>query len=317
MLTCSRTPVWLLAAAVLFVSCKGRESSSGERKEPAAEEQPPQPPKEVKAVQTVGAATPTLTLGQPGQEPRRVIAYSIPSRTRKAHLAIEMSLPDTSPERKFTVDVEVLLSPPGKDGRRVFRVGETKVEAGEPAPSPGEQSAIDTIAANFKAVEGYVTTKGPHHFTYVQTAGLRTQTSLPWLLHALTVPLPINPVGTGARWSYRQATQSRYETPAVEQRMYELAELGADGAVVKLAGSVDYDEKSTPQPPSETRLLANKITVHGELHVGLSDPLPVSGELTVEREMTWWARPKGALPHEAGPEEQIERSVVKVTLSSE
>lgn len=306
----------LLTVAALLAACKGGSTSK--------KSDDSQPGKdggegEQKVVYAVGGPVPTLTLLLPGDEPQREVAYGRGSGTRTVRLAIETSLADAPPETKTTIDLDVMLHPPGKgaEPRRRFRVAKAAIGEGVPPPSPEEREAIAAIAGTLEKVVGQVELKGPHHIAFSQTEGAPTTPSVPWLLHQLAVPLPTYPIGKGAKWSVLQPTISGDGLRGIDKRIYELLELDEEGARVQMAAQIVYDVKAEPRAPSEAALLGVETTTHGELRIAFGDPVPVSGELTITQQTRTSPRPNDAAPGAEAPTETRLRTSMRVRLSSD
>jgi len=309
--------VRLLAIAAMLCACKGRDGSGG-KSGTADEGKTSEEAGDLNsAVQVLGTTDPTLTLLLPGEEPLRDITYRAVRGARSVRLEIESTGSDTPSGAAITIELVVALQRPGKGqgNPRPFRVVEAHIDAGSPPPAPDEQAAIDAVAGMFAKVEGYLSVIDPHYIRVVQTAGARTAPSLALLLHELVVPLPTLPFGKGARWSVLQPTSTADGMTGIDTRMYEVAELSDDGAVVKMAGTLVYGVKPKQEPGSDNAPHGPSATVHGELHLDFSDAVPVSGEITIEERGPAPARPSGVERDAQAPKETAPHSVVHVRLS--
>jgi len=315
------TKRWTAIAGVAITcagaaACKGKadKSSSASGNAESSESNTAEAPARV--VHALGMKTPTLTLLLPGEEPRRVPAYGSVGSTRGVALAVEMSSANLPAEASMTFDLDLVWRPisGGPGERRAFSVRSAKLTQGGPPMGDGEREIVAGIMKLFEKVSGHASIMAPHHVSIVQTEGLPSTPSLPLLLHQFIVPLPALEVGKGARWSVLQPIRFPGGLVGTDNRMYELVEIGDQGATVQISGKIELEAKA--QAPSTNATLGATITVVGELEVGFADVLPISGELRIQEETRVYSAPPGSLPHKEGPKEHLVRATVRAKLSS-
>lgn len=169
----------------------------------------------------VGAAH--LVLLDPGAAPRRPLRYAVPDGQREAcrmsmeqHLTMdpaEVKIPDSAfPVEHYLFDLAVDGVEDGGDVRTTWSLREARQTSKTPVP-PALQKSYAHLSKTLVGLGGSqrVTANG-----MLRSHAMRPKPDMPAMLRAqterlarglsdLTVPLPVEPVGVGARWEVTEA----------------------------------------------------------------------------------------------------------------
>ena len=281
-----------VAAALLAGGCRDREAAA-----PPAAEQP------AAAEYGVFAEAPReVTLLDPGAEPRRALAYRMHRARREARVGFTVGAPETG--RGAAPPAIALLAtlvwtrggPPGAAAPYDFALRD--LEPALPADMSGEERAIvGSIHRMFGAVTGRVHAGAAGPLRLAQTAGMPTQPSWMWLLHAAMVPLPAEPVGPGARWRSRQSITTPEGLTGVEEREVELISFDGERARVQVTGTVSF--APAEGAADEVAVVDARLETSGSALVDPADPLPDSASLEI-RQSTRFRLPGLAAPDQDG-----------------
>lgn len=112
----------------------------------------------------------------------------------------EMARKEGAPTIGYEIGLRWAVDPDATAQWRFSVTGIEHLGVGRHGMGKKEQAIVDGIGLMFEAVEGRGAVPASGIPVFEQTAGLNTQPSLPAVLDMLTVPLPLEPVGVGARW---------------------------------------------------------------------------------------------------------------------
>jgi hypothetical protein len=191
------------------------------------------------------ASTATVTLLDPGREPRVERRYAPRGDVRHVRFAI--------PNMAFTVDWRLERAEPAR-----YHFQCTHITSAGPLPGNDEQAVIDALASGSKGdlgadVHGRVTGVASDTSSTVQE-----------LLGMVVVPFPAAPIGVGARWHVggRMAPGLR---PLDASLDYELVAVVGDQVDIRWSGHAE----------DETH---DRIDLDGTATVRPNDLLPISAE---------------------------------------
>ncbi len=196
--------------------------------------------------------TAVVTLRDPGAEPRRALAYrpraSVPAPRFSYVIENGKSL-----ELALAWQLDPKSTP--HTSRYRFSVTDAKMP-GAPAAEP----ALDA----FTSLDPGAVVSDDHGRASAAVPGSRTTwPSIPALLTTFIVPLPIEPVGVGARW---HVDSKPTEPPNAQSTDYQLTALTADGA------EVAWDTKAT------SSVDGSSATLHATATIRFDDLLAVAGQ---------------------------------------
>jgi hypothetical protein len=254
-----------------------------------------------------GAGQPTIvTLVSPGAAPRTALRYTI-GGDYKAHMDMAMLIgmsmemagipPQTMqmPAMKMGADVGVRSVTPSGDV--TFDFAYTSVTLDQTAGvDPSLASLVQGMDADLKKVHGSATmnTRGATHGSSMDLSNVSDPRlnqmlgSLSTSLDSVTIPLPEEAVGAGARWESRQTIQSN-GFQVYQKTLWEL--VAVEGKSVKLKTTVE--QMAPPQPmnspsmPAGADVSLSKFTGGGGGTVTLHlDGLVPTSELNSTTNMT-------------------------------
>jgi hypothetical protein len=309
-------PAAILGLTLALAACSGAgDSSAGSAESLAPASAPPAPAATDAATDAAEAATDAATGGSavtlisPGEEPRTELRYEYTDGQRiAATMRQSQSLTQTiDGQAGPTVEYTVLSDLNGEiqtDGDTfTARTTIENVRLGDGADPAIEQQLNETFSL-LNGVTTVTTTdnRGQILDSSVENAeALQAQPMLMQMVESMveqsniSVPLPQEPVGVGARWSSMQEINSL--GMAIRQTTEtELRSL--DGSLAELAVT------STQEPPEspvtlpggvEIEIHAWEATSEGIARVDLTDPTPRSqGQATAHQEMTTTAQGQSA-----------------------
>lgn len=247
--------------------------------------------------QPVGDQAPEVSLLAAGSAPRRALSYQPVDRDRQLELTIELDagIPGEGMKLGLVLDWSEAGTADGRP-RRDYAV--TGADAASMPASAGAQEAqiIRMIASSYRGTAGHALSTPSGHVAFAQTAGKPMTPNLTWLLSVAVVPLPVEPVGVGARW--RAVQRGTIEGAAyVLDRTYELVALEADGARLRVTGEQVVAVGQGDADASTMDGLTMGMRVAGDVAIGFGDVLPRSGRWSLVPEL-------GELPGEELPGEE-------------
>lgn len=225
-------------------------------------------------------APPTVTLASPGAEPRVRLRYKPTAGLKEAmmmsmamglSMVMEgMSMPMDLPTMKLTADVGV--TEVAANGDITYTVAFTGMTA-ESAPGAADAmaGAVQGAAEGIKSLKGTVTMsdRGINKSTTLNVDQITDPTAKQLLssmsssLESMSMPMPDEPVGVGAKWEVRQAIKNA--GAQVFQRVTcELTSVDAQGATIKTS------VEQTIPPQSVTNPALQGATVNVEKGAGTS-----------------------------------------------
>jgi hypothetical protein len=209
------------------------------------------------------------------REPRAVLAYAPGGDERIA--LVEQNVPGLGDAAPMSLQLRLKWSTPptGPSGvRRHFAV----LDASTPTPpgaSEGEAQILAAIGGMYEQIEGYAAVPGPGRLEVVQTKGLPSAPSVPWMLHSLAVPLPGEALGVGARWTVH-GTSMRRELRCTGSREYRLVASTPTGATIELKAE---ETCASPTQNPGASLLAQDCAFAGRVELDFADILPPTAEI--------------------------------------
>jgi hypothetical protein len=247
-----------------------------------------------------------VTLLSPGAAPRAALRYAI-GGDYKSHMDLTMlmgmsmvlpglpSQPMQMPAMRMGADVGVRNVAP--TGDVTFDFAYTSVSVDQTAGTdPTLASLIQSMDADFKNVRGSTTmnTRGATHGSKMDLSKLadgrmgQMMGSLGSSLDSLTVPLPEEAVGPGARWESRQTIQSN-GLEVYQKTLWEL--VAVEGKTVRLKTTIEQtappQSMSNPALPAGTDVSLAKFTGAGGGTVTLRlDSLVPTSEVNSTTNMT-------------------------------
>jgi hypothetical protein len=277
--------VAIFTVLLVATACKDRSA----RPEPTLPPGPPhaQPANATDEFNAYGTAPREVELVSSGGEPRRVLAYAMSGGPREARVALASGSRHAGKElMSIALDATLQWSRGGASGdRERYELEFRDAQATrDPTMSDDEWGVVRSIHQAFGRVAGRARIGRHGDLDLAQTRGLTTQPSWLYLLHLAVVPLPVDPVGAGARWRTRQPLTADDGTAGIEDRTYELIAFDGDTLTVQLSGrgvyTPDTAGSANPRAPEQVTLAFT-----GELAIDLADPLPRSAALGVEQRM--------------------------------
>ncbi|HKW01974.1 MAG TPA: hypothetical protein VJN96_19260 [Vicinamibacterales bacterium] len=247
-----------------------------------------------------------VTVVSPGAAPRAALRYAI-GGDYKSHMDLTMSMgmsmelpglpsqPMQMPAMKMGADVGVRSVAP--TGDVTFDFAYTSVTTDQAAGTdPAFASLIQSMGADLKNVRGSATmnTRGATHGSSLDLGKLadgrmgQMMGSLGNSLDSLTVPLPEEAVGAGARWESRQTIQSNgFEV--YQKTLWEL--VAVEGKTVRLKTTIEQTAPpqavTNPALPAGTDVSLAKFTGTGGGTVTLHlDSLIPTSEVNSSTNMT-------------------------------
>jgi hypothetical protein len=242
--------------------------------------------------ESFATSTPTITLDKPGTEPRRVIAYAPHGGDRVATLSFSSGPQDAPPGLGLAVAVKLGWKVPADASKPYeFHVVESKALAPKDVKG-GEEQIIAAVGAMYSGNAGRVDADAQGRAHLVRTTStLPTKPSLLWLMHPLLVPLPVEAIGIGAKWTVKQPLAMNGADGALE-RTYELTSTAGGVLGIKVTGSTRW----TAQGGSAGDAIVENVT--GTLAVKPTDLLAQSADVTSVQDL---GPTKGAVKIKLGP----------------
>ncbi len=230
-----------------------------------------------RAAEHYGVDEPTIRLLDAGREPRRQLVYQPQALSREVVLSLR---PSTGSPYGFPVKLTLdwRSSAPGSDlAHYEFAVRQALFDMGGRQGNPDvfEKVAHKNLQFGFESVRGYVAVAASDHVTSVQTSETPTSPSVPFLLHALLVPLPTEPVGPGARWEVIQPVD-RPKIKGTGKSVYRLISTDGQALEIRMQQTRETKTESSRGPAVPVRA---ELVVHS--HIRLSDLLPQSARGTI------------------------------------
>lgn len=220
----------------------------------------------------VAADTLAVKLLSAGTEPRRPLRYSMTpgskerlEMTMKMSMAMEMAgsaMPAMDmPPMKMVMDIDVLPNAPNGDFAFNFTFADISME-GNLVPA----GTFDGIKGVRAAVT--VSDRGVVSSMKIATDSI-TDPRLKQILSAsgmekLSAPLPIEPVGVGAKWEVTQPLQLA-GMKSVQKALYEIVSIDATGATMTVAieQSAPAQKMESPVPGANSSLISMSGTGKG------------------------------------------------------
>jgi hypothetical protein len=254
-----------------------------------------------------GVGATRVVLVEPGAEPRRVLRYRVTPGDRIGlrmtnRLAVEMKLgepdpdlgepPDTSiPE--FVMECDVSIEDVAPEGRidflwEVNSIGVSAVEGDAPtlfSELEGTRircSCSPTGIGTVRSIESEdVAEVEDNPILKSLTSGLGNG------IHEVTVPLPEEPVGIGARWEVTR-TVTQMKLRLIQTTIYELTGSTDDTARIHVAVAQTATEQKIELPgvPSgaEVRIASLHAGGSGDVELRLTEIVPVASSLSMKIE---------------------------------
>lgn len=217
--------------------------------------------------QTFGAGATTVVIEAPGDEPRQKLRYAPEAIARTPKLSVELA-----PPRGPTLLLALDLAYRSADDGMVFSVEDASVSSEGGPPRGPQQAMFDRMRAGFLRVKGDATAVEGRTPRLTQNQGQWTTPPVPWLMHSLMVPLPDDPVGTGAKWTVDQPIDASGRKGR-SARKYEIVSDDDGRLTVKIVGRDVW--KAAGGKADGTTDLSGTVTLSP------SDPLPTEGELRI------------------------------------
>jgi hypothetical protein len=240
---------------------------------------------------------PTVTLLAPGAAPRTALRYAVAAKS-KAQLRISvdvsmaMSMDGNSMPAmdmpQITMDVDFDVTDVAANGDISYAFAFTGMTVN--TSDPNMQSVFGAIANDIKNVRGtaVVTNRGVTRSLKLNTDTVsnpqlqQTLSSTMSSLENLSMPLPEEAVGAGARWEVRQSL-SAGGMHQVQKGTYEL--VSSDGKAVSLKLATEQmapaQAVTNPMMPPGTQVMLQKLTGSGSGTVQLRlDSLVPSSQIT-------------------------------------
>lgn len=240
---------------------------------------------------------PTVTLLAPGGAPRTALRYAVAAKS-KAQLRISMDASmtmsmdgNTMPAMdmpQITMDVDFDVTDVAANGDISYAFAFTGMTVN--TSDPNMQSVFGTMANDIKNIRGtaVVTNRGVTRSLKLNTDTVsnpqlqQTLSSTMSSLENLSMPLPEEAVGAGARWEVRQSL-SAGGMHQVQKGTYELVSTDAKSASLKVSTeqSAPPQAISPPMLPPGAQVMLQKLTGTGNGTVQLRlDTLVPSSEIT-------------------------------------
>jgi hypothetical protein len=228
---------------------------------------PVRPPRRDAPAQTFGGGEMSVELETAGDEPRRELRYAIGPVDRHDQLHVELE-----PPGGLTMKIGLTLAWKNTSSKVVFDVDDAKLESASGKAAGPQQAMFDRMRASFTMVGGEASVVDGRQIALTQNRGQTTTPPVPWMVHALTVPLPAEAVGVGAKWTVRQTIDTLGRKGRTERR-YELRGLEGDRLDVSIAGT-DRWKAAGGRAEGTT-------TLSGTTTTSLTDPLPQSAKVSL------------------------------------
>jgi len=245
-----------------------------------------------KGLATFGAERPAIRVLEAGEAPRRTLAYQPKAVSRNVTLALAMPVPGGSGgemTHRFELSWSSTAAAPS---RYAFAVSKAHMAA------PGSPSH-PTMQSRFEQVAGVATAAASDHLIFARTQGSPTTPSVPMFLHLLSVPLPSEPVGQGARWQLSEPVTKPGMTGEATRTLHlrVLSEVGA---------TIGIERQSTWQPRPAKAGVTGTSAFEAEAELRFDDVLPQSAKGTF--------RQSTKLPLPGGGDEPPIETTIGVTL---
>ncbi len=277
-----------LAALFLLAAC-------GSTSKPAPETRPPAPARE-RLVRATAPSPTRITLIEAGAAPRRALRYAMPAsydRTLAMVMRMRMGV-EMGNSPAVTVDV-----PPMRVLTRIGveeRLGDTEVRcryeirSAEVQPGPPEAAAMREELAG--KLEGFVGTRGGMRLDHRGQASEVTMVvpdgaapdirsaldSSRRAMERLAAPLPVEPVGVGARWRVEQWLEFGGMV-MTQDVVFRLVSVEGDVLSVESSGTQSAPPQSIrlPNMPagSSAELISLTGTLSGKTRVDLRELVPL------------------------------------------
>jgi len=240
----------------------------------------PSPPVRNAASQIFGGGKMTIDIAEAGDEPRTELRYAPVDVDREAKLAVALEPPNGHGLR-----IGLGLNWTSAGEGMSFAVTEALVGSEDGATKGPQQAMFQRMRSGFTRVRGTVEAVDGRQLRLTQREGQPTTPPVPWLLHAIMVPLPSEPVGVGATWTVHEPIDASGRK-GQSQRRYALKEKDGERLVVTIGGS-DVWKAAGGRADGTT-------TLSGTVTVTLKDPLPTEADLDlVEKVEAEGKAPKG------------------------
>jgi hypothetical protein len=268
-----RSIVSLQLMALSLVACPDEPAPTTAASPPAVTTPDP-------VVDAVGTE-PIVRVLDAGREPRSPLARDPIAREREVEIAIDMSSgePRDAPGRMRFVARWTAAA--DRDMPGSFSVLRADMATPRGAPAGGEEKAIfAAIAAAYGQVEGHVRRRGPADLEFIQTKGLDTKPSVPWLLHLFSFAPPTDALGPGARWT-TESNGDHDGMSCTDVRTYEIVAVAPQEITARIDAKLQCSASATERLPSAV------YTMTGELRFDPADALATSGRITSRMDTTF------------------------------
>jgi hypothetical protein len=225
-------------------------------------------------IDAVGAEAPIVRVLDAGREPRVALEQPPIAGERNVQLEMEMSPLGYPSGAPMTMRMTLKWSASATDAvpwRFALERAELKLaDAGS-----AEQKAVDALAAMYAQAAGHARRRGPAHLEIVQTKGMTSQPSVPWMLHLFAFAPPSEALGPGAKWTTDSQVDVDGQRCSASLR-YEIIDIGAQELTARLAAT----QRCAPVPGTTESEPTMTTTMTGELRFVPTDALAIAGEIT-------------------------------------
>jgi hypothetical protein len=228
--------------------------------------------------ETFGGGKVEVVVNEAGKEPRRELRYASGGIERDGHLDVQLA-PPNGQKMRFSLGLQWKRS---DGGPLSFSIGQAKLESDKTSAAGPQMAMFRRMQGGFMRVKGEAAVVDARHVRLTQTAGQATTPPVPWLVHAVAVPLPSEAVGVGASWTARHLIDASGRKGRGERR-YTLTKVEGDELTIRVGGGDEW-QAAGGRAQGTTKL-------SGEITAELSDPLPLRSDVTLVEEVTTKAAP--------------------------